>query len=88
MYIISIIVYMKKIHKEKYNARIPIGKPFEEAIDKYLLPRTNKDNLSNKWNRTDWTRYALAKEIAKGNNGKIPKACKDMLKDFTPDLHM
>lgn len=79
---------MQKKHTEPYTARIPIGKPFEDAIDMFLLPKTNNGNLSGKWNRTDWTRYALAQEIAKRNNGKIPKACKDMLKEFTADLDM
>ena len=77
---------MNKIHNEKPKRGVVLGKPFDDAIEKYLLPKTNTNNLSNKWNRTDWTRYALAQEIAKRNNGKIPKACKDMLKEFTPDL--
>lgn len=79
-------MYMKKIHNEKPKRGVVLGKPFDDAIEKYLLPKTNTNNLSNKWNRTDWTRYALAQEIARRNNGKIPKACKDMLKEFTADL--
>jgi hypothetical protein len=79
-------MYMKKIHNDKPKRGVVLGKPFDDAIEKYLLPKTNTNNLSNKWNRTDWTRYALAQEIARRNNGKIPKACKDMLKEFTADL--
>lgn len=81
-------MYMKKIHNEKPKRGVVLGKPFDDAIEKYLLPKTNTGNLSNKWNRTDWTRYALAQEIARRNNGKIPKACKDMLKEFTADLDL
>lgn len=79
---------MKKIHREKAISRIQIGKPFEDAIEKILLPKTNKGNLSKKWNPTDWVRYALAKEIALRNKGEVPKNCKDLLKDFVPDLDL
>lgn len=86
MYIVNIIMYMKKIHIEKAERGVVVGAPFDRAIKKYLLPKTNKGNFSNKWNRTDWVRYVLAKEIALRNNGVIPKECKDMLKEFTPDF--
>lgn len=79
---------MKKIHDVKPARGIVVGAPFDEAIKKYLLPKTNKGNLSKKWNRTDWTRYALAQEIARRNNGKIPQNCKDLLKEFIPDLNL
>ena len=86
MYIVLYTREMKKIHTKKPARGIVVGAPFDEAIEKYLLPKTNKGNLSNKWNRTDWARYALAQEISRRNNGKIPKDCKDLLKEFIPDL--
>jgi len=79
---------MKKIHKKNPKKRIEIGVPFEEAIKKYLLPKTNTGNISRPWNDTDWVRYSLAKQIALRNSGKIPKDCKDLLPDFVPDLEL
>lgn len=79
---------MKKIHIKKPLRGVVLGAPFDEAIEKYLLPKTNRGNLSNNWNRTDWTRYALAQEIARRNGGVIPKSCKDLLKEFVPDLDL
>lgn len=79
---------MKKIHKDKPQKRIAIGVPFERAIEKYLLPKTNTGNLSVKWNETDWTRWALAQQIAKRNGGKIPKDCAALLPEYIPDLDL
>lgn len=83
-----IIMYMKKIHIEKPERGVVLGAPFDKAIVKYLLSKTNTGNLSNRWNRTDWVRYAVAQEIARRNNGKIPRDCLDMLKEFSADLNM
>jgi len=82
------MVYMKKVHEKSPIKRIEIGLPFEDAIRKYLLLRTNTGGLSADWNATDWTRYALAREIARRNGGRVPKACKDMLPEFIPDLEL
>jgi len=82
------IAHMKKIHAQAPTKRIAIGKPFEKAIEKYLLPKTNTGNLSSNWDYTKWVRYSLAQQIAKRNGGKIPKACKDMLSEFIPDLEI
>lgn len=79
---------MRKIHSQTPRKRIEIGVPFERAIEKFLLPKTNTGNLSTNWDFTDWVRYALAQQIAKRNNGMIPKECKDMLPDFIPDLEL
>ena len=79
---------MKRIHNKIPQKRIAIGKPFEDAIEKYLIPKTNIGNLPNSWDFTDWTRYALAHEIARRNGGVIPKECKDMLPEFIPDLDL
>lgn len=79
---------MRKIFQQKPKSRIQIGCPFEEAIKKYLLPATNADNLSKDWTETDWTRWSLAAQIAKRNNGKIPKDCLDLLPEFIPDLDL
>ena len=82
------MVYMKRIHSKPAKKRIEIGAPFEDAITKYLLPKTNTGNLSFQWSVTDWVRYSLAHEIAKRNGGVIPKACKDMLPEFIPDIDL
>jgi hypothetical protein len=82
------MAYMKKVHANSPIKRIEIGRPFEDAIRKYLLPRTNTGNLSTDWNTTDWVRYSLAQEIARRNGGQVPKSCKDMLKGFVPDLEL
>lgn len=79
---------MKRKHISPPQKRIAIGVPFERAIEKYLLPKTNNGNLSDKWDFTDWTRYALAHEISRRNGGVIPKECKDMLPEFIPDLDL
>jgi hypothetical protein len=79
---------MKKIHAQSPKKRITIGLPFETAIEKYLLPKTNNGNLSHAWNYTDWARYSLAQQIAKHNKGMIPKECKDMLPEFIPDIDL
>lgn len=77
---------MKKIHDEAPERGVVLGAPFDRAIRQILIPKTNKGNLSNKWNKTDWVRYCVAQEIARRNGGKIPLECKVMLKEFIPDL--
>jgi len=79
---------MKKIHAIQPRKRIEIGAPFEDAVNRYLIPKTNKENLSPNWSVTDWVRYSLAQQIAKRNNGKIPKECLDMLPKFIPDMEL
>lgn len=82
------IVNMKKIHNKSPKKRIALGVPFEEAIEKFLLPKTNNGNLSDEWNVTDWVRYSVAQQISRHNNGKIPKSCMDMLKKFVSDVEL
>lgn len=77
---------MKKLFTEQPKKRIEIGRPFEAAIKKYLLPKTNTDNLTADWDYTDWTRWSLAVQIAKRNDGKIPQDCMDLLPEFAKDL--
>lgn len=81
-------MYMKKKHQIPPRKRIEIGVPFEKAIEKYLIPKTNTGNLSSKWNYTDWIRYSLAREIARRNGGKIPKDCMDILPEFISDIDL
>lgn len=61
---------MKKMHK-KTSPRIQIGAPFASLLDE-LLKNTNTGNLSNDWNTTDMTRYALA-QLWKKTGKPLPR---------------
>lgn len=74
---------MKKIHKET-SPRLQIGAPFVRALLK-LLASTNNGNLSNNWNITDMTRYAIS-ELYKRTGEELPVDAKAMLKRFDADL--
>jgi hypothetical protein len=74
---------MKRIHNQK-SARIEIGKPFEEVLHE-LLKSTNTNNLSNNWNITDMTRYAVA-ELWKRTGKPLPLDAAKLLKKYYTDL--
>jgi hypothetical protein len=76
---------MKKIHKDP-SPRIQIGAPFQELIHE-LLKGTNTDNLSEDWNSTDMTRYALA-ELWKRTGKPLPRECEALLPRFYADLDL
>ena len=67
-----------------HTPRIEIGNPFAELLDN-LLGSTNTNNLSNDWNRTDMTRYAIA-ELYKRTGKQLPKECVSLLPRFYSDL--
>jgi len=77
---------MKLIHK-KISPRIEIGEPFERLIIQELLKSTNTGNLSNDWNSTGMTRYALA-ELWKRTGKPLPRECEIMLPRYYADLDL
>lgn len=77
---------MKKIHTIRPKKRIAIGVPFEQAIEKILMPKTNTGNLSANWDITDWVRYAIAEQLKRAGN--LPRDCAAMLPRFHKDIEL
>jgi hypothetical protein len=69
---------------KKQSPRIEIGDPFAKLLDELLVP-ANTGNLSDDWNRTDLTRYAIA-ELYKRTGRPLPKNCLSLLPRFYMDL--